>query len=113
MKLVSYRAGDGARPGVQTDDGVLDAAGLLGIEAVSAKELISAARLGELAERVSGAGVDPVTDPELLPPVRDPDKVICIGLNYRSHAAEAGIELVDDWEDAPPDEPTETTDDGR
>jgi 2-keto-4-pentenoate hydratase/2-oxohepta-3-ene-1,7-dioic acid hydratase in catechol pathway len=35
---------------------------------------------------------------ELLPPVPDPDKVVCIGLNYRSHAAEAGLE--------PPESPT-------
>ena len=28
----------------------------------------------------------------LLPPVPDPDKIVCIGLNYRSHAAEAGID---------------------
>jgi 2-keto-4-pentenoate hydratase/2-oxohepta-3-ene-1,7-dioic acid hydratase in catechol pathway len=31
-------------------------------------------------------------DVELAPPVPDPDKIICIGLNYRSHAEEAGIE---------------------
>lgn len=30
----------------------------------------------------------------LLPPVR-PDKFICIGLNYRSHAEEAGMEIPD------------------
>jgi 2-keto-4-pentenoate hydratase/2-oxohepta-3-ene-1,7-dioic acid hydratase in catechol pathway len=35
---------------------------------------------------------------ELEPPVPDPEKIICIGLNYRAHAAEAGIE--------PPDAPT-------
>ncbi len=35
---------------------------------------------------------------ELLPPLPDPDKIVCIGLNYRSHAAEAGID--------PPDHPT-------
>jgi 2-keto-4-pentenoate hydratase/2-oxohepta-3-ene-1,7-dioic acid hydratase in catechol pathway len=28
----------------------------------------------------------------LLPPVIDPGKIICLGLNYRSHAEEAGIE---------------------
>ena len=34
----------------------------------------------------------------LLPPLPDPDKIVCIGLNYRSHAAEAGID--------PPEQPT-------
>src|SRR3954465_15769758 len=28
----------------------------------------------------------------LLPPVPDPGKIICLGLNYRQHAEEAGIE---------------------
>jgi 2-keto-4-pentenoate hydratase/2-oxohepta-3-ene-1,7-dioic acid hydratase in catechol pathway len=31
----------------------------------------------------------------LLPPVTDPDKIICIGLNYLSHAREAGLEPSD------------------
>jgi 2-keto-4-pentenoate hydratase/2-oxohepta-3-ene-1,7-dioic acid hydratase in catechol pathway len=35
---------------------------------------------------------------ELQPPVPDPEKIVCIGLNYRAHAAEAGIE--------PPETPT-------
>jgi 2-keto-4-pentenoate hydratase/2-oxohepta-3-ene-1,7-dioic acid hydratase in catechol pathway len=35
---------------------------------------------------------------ELLPPVPDPQKIVGIGLNYRAHAAEAGLE--------PPDSPT-------
>jgi 2-keto-4-pentenoate hydratase/2-oxohepta-3-ene-1,7-dioic acid hydratase in catechol pathway len=34
----------------------------------------------------------------LRPPLPDPDKIVCIGLNYRSHAAEAGID--------PPEHPT-------
>jgi acylpyruvate hydrolase len=28
----------------------------------------------------------------LLPPVTDPGKIVCLGLNYRSHAEEAGLE---------------------
>jgi 2-keto-4-pentenoate hydratase/2-oxohepta-3-ene-1,7-dioic acid hydratase in catechol pathway len=36
-----------------------------------------------------GVPVDSVT---LLPPIGDPGKIVCIGLNYRTHAAEAGIE---------------------
>jgi 2-keto-4-pentenoate hydratase/2-oxohepta-3-ene-1,7-dioic acid hydratase in catechol pathway len=39
-----------------------------------------------------------LTDVQLLPPVPDPDKIVCIGLNYRAHAAEAGID--------PPETPT-------
>jgi 2-keto-4-pentenoate hydratase/2-oxohepta-3-ene-1,7-dioic acid hydratase in catechol pathway len=98
MRLVSYRSGgDSARAGVETGDGVLDAAEILGMEAVGVRQLLAEDRLGELAERAA-SGVQPVADAELLPPIPDPDKIVCIGLNYRSHAAEAGID--------PPSDPT-------
>ncbi len=35
----------------------------------------------------------PVDILELGPPVPDPDKIICLGVNYREHAAEAQQEL--------------------
>jgi 2-keto-4-pentenoate hydratase/2-oxohepta-3-ene-1,7-dioic acid hydratase in catechol pathway len=98
MKLVTYRAGNGHRAGVLTDGGVLDAADLLGTEAISVRELIAGERVPELAERVEAATAEPVSDAELLAPLPDPDKIVCIGLNYRSHAAEAGID--------PPEHPT-------
>ncbi len=34
----------------------------------------------------------PLEEVQLAPPVPDPDKIVCIGLNYRKHAAEAGID---------------------
>jgi 2-keto-4-pentenoate hydratase/2-oxohepta-3-ene-1,7-dioic acid hydratase in catechol pathway len=34
----------------------------------------------------------PLSSLRLLPPVTDPGKIVCLGLNYRSHAEEAGIE---------------------
>ncbi len=35
----------------------------------------------------------PLQEVRLRPPVPDPQKVVCIGLNYRDHCAEQGIEL--------------------
>ena len=98
MKLVTYRADGERRAGVQTDEGVVDAAELLGIGTVSVRELIASDRLGDLAGLVEKSGTEPIVDAELLPPLPDPDKIVCIGLNYRSHAAEAGID--------PPEQPT-------
>lgn len=52
------------------------------------------AELGEIAAGLEGADADAAFDPERLgPPVPRPQKVIGIGLNYRDHAAEAGIDL--------------------
>jgi 2-keto-4-pentenoate hydratase/2-oxohepta-3-ene-1,7-dioic acid hydratase in catechol pathway len=98
MRLVTYEGDSGGRTGVLTDEGVIDAAAILRLDRISVRELIEAELLADLAGRVEVSDVDPIQDAELLPPIPDPDKIICIGLNYRSHAAEAGID--------PPEQPT-------
>jgi acylpyruvate hydrolase len=40
-----------------------------------------------------GDGVSALDEAELGPPILDPDKILCIGLNYREHAAESGLEV--------------------
>ncbi len=98
MRLVTYRSEGDERAGVQRADGVIDAAAVLGIEGIGVRELIAGARLEELGEAVGATDAVPVSPADLLPPLPDPDKIVCIGLNYRSHAAEAGID--------PPVQPT-------
>jgi 2,4-diketo-3-deoxy-L-fuconate hydrolase len=50
--------------------------------------------LGELAEALAGSDGDGTLDPAACgPPVPRPQKVFGIGLNYRSHAAEASMSL--------------------
>src|SRR5689334_3792053 len=79
MRLVSYDAGDGTRAGVLDEDGIHDAGpGGLGVLLRLGKEV-----------RTEGP---PVEDARLLPPVPDPGKIVLLGLNYRSHAEEAGLE---------------------
>jgi 2-keto-4-pentenoate hydratase/2-oxohepta-3-ene-1,7-dioic acid hydratase in catechol pathway len=47
----------------------------------------------------SGESIDPgreripAGDVRLLPPIPDPQKIICLGLTYRDHAAEAGQDI--------------------
>ncbi|MDQ3719637.1 MAG: fumarylacetoacetate hydrolase family protein, partial [Actinomycetota bacterium] len=69
MQHVRYDAGEGPREGVLVEDRVHE-------------------REGD--PQAPGTSVDDVT---LLPPVGDPSKIVCIGLNYRSHAEEQGAEL--------------------
>jgi acylpyruvate hydrolase len=85
MRLVSYDAGDGTRAGVLEEDGIHDAGpGGLGV-------------LLRLGAEVRPEGT-PVENARLLPPIPDPGKIVLLGLNYRSHAEEAGLE--------PPETPT-------
>ncbi|HEY6730069.1 MAG TPA: fumarylacetoacetate hydrolase family protein [Solirubrobacterales bacterium] len=95
MKLVTFEAGDGPRAGVVAGDEVVDAWALLGEpHRGSLLELIAAERVEELRARLgdSGAPRHPRSAVELLVPIPDPEKIICIGLNYRKHAAEVGVE---------------------
>jgi len=48
-------------------------------------------RAAEAAEKAATA-LDPASA-KLLPPIPDPQKVLCIGLNYRDHAIESGAEI--------------------
>jgi 2-keto-4-pentenoate hydratase/2-oxohepta-3-ene-1,7-dioic acid hydratase in catechol pathway len=99
MRLVSYETEHGVCAGVQGVEGILDAGELLGERPTGARRLIEEGRLDELAELAQvESDVEPADVMRVVPPVPDPDKVICIGLNYRSHAEEQGVE--------PPEQPT-------
>jgi 2-keto-4-pentenoate hydratase/2-oxohepta-3-ene-1,7-dioic acid hydratase in catechol pathway len=98
MRLVSYDAGDGARAGVLEGERVVDAWALLGEpHRGGLRELLAAGRIDELRGRLgdSGAPGHPLAAVTLLPPIPDPDKIVCIGLNYGKHAAEGGMEVPD------------------
>lgn len=96
MRLVSYDAGDGARAGVLEDDRVVDAWALLGEpHRGGLREMLAADRLEDLRARLgdTGAPSHPLAAVALLPPITDPEKIVCIGLNYGKHAAEGGMEV--------------------
>jgi len=96
MRLVSYRSEDGPQAGIMRGDEVFDAWSALGEPRRSGlRQLIAEGGIERLQGAELGAAV---ADPVLLAPITDPEKIVCIGLNYRSHAAEAGID--------PPTSPT-------
>jgi 2-keto-4-pentenoate hydratase/2-oxohepta-3-ene-1,7-dioic acid hydratase in catechol pathway len=88
MRLVSFLRPDGSA-GYGTCDGaaVRDAGAALGAEFPDLKAVL---RAGALA-RLAGAGPAlPLSSVTLLPPVPNPDKILCIGLNYLPHILESG-----------------------
>jgi 2-keto-4-pentenoate hydratase/2-oxohepta-3-ene-1,7-dioic acid hydratase in catechol pathway len=96
MRLVTYDAGGGAHAGILLGEEIVPVAAL-GAPADSVRGLLEAldadglAALGEQAagsrERIARPGL------RLLAPVPDPEKIICMGLNYRDHAEEAHQEI--------------------
>jgi 2-keto-4-pentenoate hydratase/2-oxohepta-3-ene-1,7-dioic acid hydratase in catechol pathway len=99
MRLVTYEAGHGPRAGVLRDDVVVDVWGE-GPGAVRQEDrTVSGILRGGLLREIEPAGEErPLAEVRLLPPILDPAKILCLGLNYRSHAEESGVE--------PPDTPT-------
>jgi 2-keto-4-pentenoate hydratase/2-oxohepta-3-ene-1,7-dioic acid hydratase in catechol pathway len=96
MKLVSYDASDGARAGVLEDERVVDAWAALGEpHRGSLRELIADGRVDDLRATFGNTGTPshPRSAVSILPPIPDPDKIVCIGLNYGKHAAEGGMEV--------------------
>jgi 2-keto-4-pentenoate hydratase/2-oxohepta-3-ene-1,7-dioic acid hydratase (catechol pathway) len=98
MRLVTYDAGDGPRAGALRDGEVVDVFRALGGDSpggpASVRALLESGRIDDAAAAVESADAPrtPLEAVRLLPPIPDPDKLIGIGLNYRSHAEEAGLD---------------------
>jgi 2-keto-4-pentenoate hydratase/2-oxohepta-3-ene-1,7-dioic acid hydratase in catechol pathway len=105
MKLLQFRGGDGLKLGVKTDSGVVDVAAAgaaLGVDAPTS--LIEVIEVGQPALDALQGLIDAVSASDASaewtldemglqygPAVDDPGKIICVGLNYRRHAAETGM----------------------
>ena len=96
MRLVTFDAGDGGRAGMLVDGRVVDAWAALGEpHRGSLRELIAHERIEDLRARIgdTGAPSHPLSAVRLLPPIPDPEKILCIGLNYAKHAEEGRQDL--------------------
>ena len=55
---------------------------------------IAAGALGEIADALGPQPVDAsLADVALLPVIPNPDKILCVGLNYKTHADETGMDV--------------------
>ena len=87
MKLASFILNDTPTWGAVDGGSVIDLGGL----APTLKAALAGDLLGAAAERAAGqAPSAALADVDLLPVIPDPDKVICVGLNYKSHIEETG-----------------------
>lgn len=105
MRLVSYKteaAEDEWRPGIAIDGEVVDVASLRPAGGASPApasvreilQLSDAERAGLLeAAAALQASRTSLAKVILGPPVPDPQKILCVGLNYRDHAEEAHMDL--------------------
>jgi len=100
MRLVTFLAVNRPRLGALLDDAVLDlnaADSALPADMLSlirgGPSLLEQARRSVESATPTSRGALPRSEAKLLAPIPRPPKIVCIGVNYADHAAEAGREL--------------------
>jgi 2-keto-4-pentenoate hydratase/2-oxohepta-3-ene-1,7-dioic acid hydratase in catechol pathway len=98
MRLATIQTASGPRPAALVGSSYVDLCATDPSLPTSVRGLLSVGdadwrRAREAAGRATAVRVDIV---KLLPPVPDPPKIVCLGLNYKDHAAESGSPIPKD-----------------
>ncbi len=94
MKLASYLADGKPAFGIVRGDGLISLGSGFGARFRSLREALAADALEQIAESARDAQPDlKIAEVKFLPVIPDPQKILCAGINYRSHATETGREL--------------------
>ena len=91
MQLASFRAGERASYGVVVGDALIDLGRRFGPTHPTLRSAIAAGLIN--ADAARGTADVRLADVRLQTPITDPEKVVCVGLNYRAHAAEGGFKV--------------------
>ncbi|MGM4888773.1 fumarylacetoacetate hydrolase family protein [Tardiphaga sp. 20_F10_N6_6] len=95
MKLASFQIGTSKTWGVIEGDEALDIGAVLGARYPDLKSVIAADALSVVRDAADKAKRIPTADITWLPVIPNPDKILCIGLNYEMHRKETGRAEVD------------------
>ena len=95
MKLASFRINGAPSYGVIDGDHVLDAGVLLRDRFPDLKSVIAAGAFAQVQAAARQASRHPLSGIGWLPVIPNPDKILCIGLNYEMHRKETGRAEVD------------------
>ena len=91
MKLISFLHNGNPTYGIVSGEKVLDLQPILGDRAPDLRSLIAQKMTGAAADALkANAATVNFADLELLPVIPNPDKILCVGLNYKDHLAESG-----------------------
>lgn len=90
MKIASFRTDSVSSWGVIEDAAVIDVGRVLVGRYADLKSAIAAQAFKEIGDALPTAPRHPVASIEWLPPIPNPTKILCIGLNYETHRKETG-----------------------
>ena len=95
MKFVTFRISGSVTWGIIKGEDVADLGAVLRDRLPDLKSAIAADALHELNAQAAQAPRYPIAAIEWLPVIPNPDKIICIGLNYETHRKETGRSQVE------------------
>ena len=87
MRMMSFRRADGSTSWGIVEGGEVADCGAL---APSLRAALAAGKIGAPPDGEPRHALDKIT---FLPPIPDPEKIICVGLNYLTHILEGGREV--------------------
>ena len=90
MKLSTFKMGGAPTWGLVDGETIKDVGAVLGSRYPTVKSVIVADACAEAATAAAKAKAYPLADITWLPVIPDPDKILCIGLNYETHRKETG-----------------------
>lgn len=96
MKIASFEIDERRTYGVVDGDVIVEASAEFRAQYTDLRAVLTADALADLAVDANGESID-VASIDYLPTIPNPDKIICIGVNYRPHLEEMGH--------SPPDHP--------
>tara|TARA_B100000029_G_scaffold351972_1_gene344458 strand:- start:184 stop:1041 length:858 start_codon:yes stop_codon:yes gene_type:complete len=96
MKLMSFLRLGSPGFGAAVDGGIIDLTAMLPGQPRCLRSAIAGGQLASAMEYVEGRAPElSSADVIFLPPIADPAKILCVGLNYAKHQAETGRPDVD------------------
>jgi 2-keto-4-pentenoate hydratase/2-oxohepta-3-ene-1,7-dioic acid hydratase in catechol pathway len=96
VKLISFLHHNTPSYGIVQGDDVLNLTPILGAQAPDLKSLIAHNMLDQAAKALASHKPDlKFADLHLLPVIPNPNKIVCVGLNYADHVRETGRELTE------------------
>jgi 2-keto-4-pentenoate hydratase/2-oxohepta-3-ene-1,7-dioic acid hydratase in catechol pathway len=90
MKLASFSTAQGASYGAVMAKGIVDLRRRLGNQFPDLKALVAGNGFSQAEQYLSATPDYQFTDVNWLPVIPDPDKILCVGLNYQEHVVETG-----------------------
>src|SRR5260370_15979584 len=100
MRLATIQSPNGPRGVVVQGDHYIDLKAINPLAPDSLRHLLelgpTVLKAVEEAARQPGVKKHRLADARLLPPIPDPRKIVCLGLNYRDHAIESGAPIPKD-----------------